>query len=128
MARRVPDGDRQGAERRGRRAETLARLLLALKGWRVVATRYRTPVGEIDLIVRRGRILAMIEVKQRPSHTAALHAVQPRQRERIARAAQWFLARDGRCFADYNIRFDVVAVAPGRWPRHIANAWRVEDA
>lgn len=127
MARCPRPDRRRRAERRGRRAETLTRLLLAIKGWRLVETRYRTPVGEIDLIVTRGRTLALIEVKQRPSESAALHAVDRRQRERIARAAQWYLARDGRRFADYSLRFDVVAVASGRWPRHVADAWRPES-
>ena len=84
--------DRRRAWRRGRTAEGLAVLLLRLKGWRVLARRYRTPVGEIDIIARRGRTLAFVEVKARDGAATAAEAAARRQRGRIERAARWFLA------------------------------------
>ena len=115
--------DRHRAWRRGRTAEGLAVLLLRLKGWRILARRYRTPVGEIDIVARRGRMLAFVEVKARDGATAAAEAAARRQRGRIERAARWFLAHrpDG---GWSELRFDVVLVAPWRPPLHIAGAWR----
>ena len=106
---------RRNRERRGRRAESLAALALRLKGYGVLARRLRTPSGEIDLVVRRGGTVAFVEVKARP-------AVAHRQKQRIARAAAHYLAANPR-FAGLTHRFDVVLVAPRRWPRHIINAW-----
>lgn len=113
-------------DRRGRRAERLAAWRLRLAGYRVLARRYRTPVGEIDLIARRGRRLVMVEVKARPTEALARQAVPERQRRRIAMAARRFLAANPR-YRDHAVRFDVVAVVPGRLPIVIADAWRDED-
>jgi putative endonuclease len=107
----------------GRVAETLAALSLRLRGYQVVARRFRTPLGEIDLIVRRGRLLAFVEVKARVDREQALTALLPRQRERTERCAELFLATHPR-YRDYNMRFDVVAVRPWRLPHHLADAWR----
>jgi len=82
--------------------------------------------GEIDLIARRGRLLVLIEVKARPSLEQAAAAILPRQRERIARAAEIFLQRHPG-LAGLSLRFDVVLLAPGRLPRHLVNAWRLEQ-
>lgn len=112
---------RQKAERRGRRAEVIASLLLQFKGYRVLARRARTPVGELDLVVRRGRTIAFIEVKQRATIDAAAYALTPAQAKRSARAAEWWLAKQGD-FAHDSLRFDCVLV--GRWSiRHIVNAF-----
>ncbi|MYE00504.1 MAG: YraN family protein [Alphaproteobacteria bacterium] len=112
---------------RGRRAERLAAWRLRLLGYRVLARRYRTPVGEIDLIARRGRRLVMVEVKARPTEALARQAVPERQRYRIAMAARRFLAANPR-YRDCAVRFDVVAVVPGRLPIVIPDAWRDEDS
>ena len=114
---------RRAAERRGRRAETLAAFALRLSGWRILARRWRSKAGEIDLVARRGRLIAFIEVKARSDTTDALEAVSARQRARIARAASSFLAQHPK-FANLDARFDAVVVTPGRWPRHIPDAWR----
>jgi putative endonuclease len=114
--------ERQAAETRGRRAETLAAWFLRLKGYRVLATRYKTPVGEIDLIVRRGRQVAFVEVKARDSHDAAVLAVTPANRRRIARAAAAWLASHPAA-AGLDLRFDVIVAAPRRWPRHLVGAF-----
>lgn len=118
---------RQAAERRGRSGETLAALALRLKGYRILARRVRTPLGEIDLITRRGGLLAIIEVKARPSLAEALEAVTPRAQQRIARAADAWCARRAE-LALLDRRFDVIAVRPWRWPVHIRDAWRPDFA
>ena len=117
---------RRRAYGRGQRAETLAAWWLRLKGYRILARGFRVAAGEIDLIARRGRLLALVEVKARPSLEQAGAALLPRQRERIARAAEVFLQRHPG-LAGLDLRFDVVLLAPGRWPRHLANAWHLEQ-
>ena len=107
----------------GRNAERLAGWWLRLKGYRIVARGFRVPSGEVDLIARRGRTVAFIEVKARADLTRAREAVTPRQRRRIARAATAFLQRR-EDLAALDARFDVVLLAPGRLPRHMPDAWR----
>ena len=82
---------RQRAHRRGRFAEWLCLWHLRLRGWRILARGWRCPSGEIDILARRGRVLAVIEVKSRNQLDAAASALTPRQRRRIARAADTFL-------------------------------------
>jgi putative endonuclease len=109
------------AERRGRRAETIAAWWLRLKGWGIVARRVRTPRGEVDLIARRGRTLAFIEVKARDSTEALAHAIDHHRLKRVAAAAELLAARHAR--PDDTIRIDVILIARGRWPVHLANVW-----
>jgi putative endonuclease len=103
----------------------MAALRLALAGYRILARRYRTKVGEIDLVVRRQGVLAFVEVKRRADGSAAMEAVTQESRARIRRAAQLFLKRYPGLGA-LTCRFDVVVVTPWRWPRHIIDAWREE--
>lgn len=122
------DNARKQAERLGRRAEGRAALFLRLKGYRVMARRYRTPVGEIDLVVRRGRTLAFVEVKARDRHDDAVEAVSPQGRRRIARAAEAWLMRYPAA-AMMQLRFDVVIVAPGlAMPRHLRHVFHAGGA
>ena len=116
---------RRRAYLRGRAAERRCALLLRLKGWRILARRYRTPVGEIDLIVKRGKIVAAIEIKARHTLAEALEAVTPRQRRRIERAAAAFLSQHPK-WSNLGFRFDVMAVTPWRPPKHVTDAWRPE--
>ena len=117
---------RQRAERKGRWAETFACLALQLKGYRLLARRFKTPLGEIDLIMRKGRVTAFIEVKARHIADASLEAVTPTAQRRIALAADLWLRRDARSVgADH--RFDIVAVAPYRWPVHFENAFSARE-
>jgi putative endonuclease len=117
--------ERRGAERRGKNAELLCLWHLRLKGYRILARRYKMPVGEIDLIVRRGDTLAAIEVKARADFDSAGEAITRRQQQRIMRAIAYFLG--GRPdLAMLAARFDVMLVAPRRWPRHLVDAWREE--
>ena len=115
--------ERRQRWRRGRRAEAWAVLWLRLKGYRILARNFRVPVGEIDVIAGRGRILALVEVKARTDLATALAAVAPRQWQRIARAATWFAAADRRA-ADRDWRFDLMVIQPWRRPRHLVDAWR----
>jgi putative endonuclease len=114
---------RRRAERRGRFAEALCRWHLRLRGWRIVATDWRSPVGEIDIVARRRGVLAMIEVKARRDFATGAGALSPRQRRRIARAAEAFLSLRPE-LAGLSLRFDAMIVAPRRLPRHLPGAWR----
>jgi putative endonuclease len=114
---------RAGREAWGRPAETLAAASLRLRGYQVIARRYRTPLGEIDLIVLRGRLLAFVEVKARADLDGALVALGSRQRLRTERSAQLFLASHP-ASRDHSLRFDVIAVRPWRLPHHLTDAWR----
>ncbi len=114
---------RAAAERFGRRAEAWCRLALRLKGYRVLAVRERTPVGEIDMVVRRGGVVAVVEVKARRQGAGLDEPVSARQRGRLERAAAMFLGRHGE-LAGLAVRFDVMLVRPWRWPEHIPDAWR----
>jgi putative endonuclease len=115
---------RRGADARrsGRSAELLAAIWLMAKGYRILALRLRTPQAELDLLARRGRVLAVVEVKRRGSVDAALAAVTPPQRERLVRAAR-ALASRRKSLAGLQVRLDLFALAPGARPRHIAGAW-----
>lgn len=127
-ARRLQARRARGAAARasGRRQELLAAVLLMLKGYRILGFRLKTPQGEIDLLAQRGRVLAVVEVKSRASLEAALEAVTPAQRARLRRAAKAIAARRNHRLQP-SIRLDLVALAPGSWPRHIPDAWR-DDA
>lgn len=118
--------DRQASERAGRVAELVALWYLRLKGYRLLVHRYRAPQGEIDLIMRKGRTTAFIEVKARKDPEAAIASVTPRQAMRIAAAARSYLAGD-RLATTQTCRFDIVAVSPYHWPRHIENAFYGDD-
>jgi putative endonuclease len=123
---RLPaDRERQSRYRRGRSAEWLAVALLAAKGYRILARRHRTPYGEIDIVARRGRRLAFVEVKQRKTLAEAEWALTPYQEERIVRAAEHFMARRPR-YAGHEMGLDLVLIVPWQRPRHLMNAfgWR----
>lgn len=104
-------------------AETLAAFAMRLRGWRVLARRYKTPVGEIDLVLRRGRVIAFAEVKRRRRMDEALAAVTPATAARVRRAAAWWLQRHAALADKCDCRFDVIAIAPYASIRHIPNAF-----
>lgn len=114
--------NRQKAFRLGLSAETWAAWWLRLKGFRILERRYRTPVGEIDLIARRGRLIIFVEVKARASHEKALESITARQRARIESAASIYLSNR----PNSNGRFDVVTVAAKGGPRHWVNVWATD--
>ena len=118
MTRRARDR----AERRGRHGETLAGWYLRLKGWRILARRVKTSRGEVDLIARRGRTTAFVEVKWRTRGAELGLAIDAYRLRRVAAAAAAVAARYAK--PDDTLRIDVLLLAPRRWPRHIANAWQ----
>lgn len=113
---------RQQAERRGRGAETLACWYLRLKGWRILARRARVPGGEVDIIARRGRTLAFIEVKARSSSEAAAFALDRFRLRRVAIAAERLAPRYMRSGDD--VRIDALFIVPGRFPQHLPDVWQ----
>jgi len=121
-AKPAPSQQRVAAFRLGLSAESRAAMLLIAKAYRIVARRWKTPYGEIDIVARRRRDLIFVEVKARDRLDDAAEAVTERNKQRIVAAAQLWLAHhpdDAQCF----IRFDVILVAPGKLPRHIVNAF-----
>ena len=117
------DGRRFRAYRRGHRSEWLAALSLMVKGYRIVARRYRTKLGEIDLIARRGDLVLIIEVKARRTLIEAMEALSRTSERRIEAAADLWLARQpDHC--RLSVRFDMVAVLPRRWPVHVENVFQ----
>lgn len=113
---------RQAAEQRGRRAERLACWALRLKGWRILAQRARVPGGEVDIVARRGRTVAFVEVKARASDAAAHLSLDRSRLRRVAVAAERLAPRFARDGDD--IRIDAMFVVPGRWPRHLPDVWQ----
>jgi putative endonuclease len=94
-----------------------------LKGYRILGFRLKTRAGEIDLLALKGRTLVVAEVKQRATLEAALECVAPEQRERLRRAGRLIAARRPGLKEAF-VRLDLIALAPGRWPRHIVDAWK----
>ncbi len=113
---------RLAAERRGHRGEAVAALWLQLHGWRIVARRLRTPVGEIDLVARRGCTVAFVEVKARATVAEADMSLDRNRLRRVAAAANAVLPRFVRA-GDVS-RIDAVFVVPRRLPRHVADVWQ----
>lgn len=113
--------DRRAAELAGRDGETRAAWYLRLRGWRILDRRVRTPAGEVDLVARRGRLVAFVEVKARRTVAELDFAIDERRLARVAAAAEYLMPRYASEGED--IRVDVLLIAPGVKPRHIENAW-----
>jgi putative endonuclease len=113
--------NRREAEKRGRGAETLACWWLRLKGWRILARRARVPGGEVDIVARRGRTLAFVEVKARNNAFAAGHSLDQYRLRRVAVAAERLTPRYGK--GCDTIRIDAMYIVPGRWPQHLPDVW-----
>ena len=114
--------NRQIAEQRGRGAETIAAWWLRLRGWRILARRARVPGGEVDIVARRGRTLAFVEVKARATADVAAFALDHYRLRRVAVAAERLAPRYMRDGDD--IRIDALFIVPGRLPRHLPNVWQ----
>ena len=113
---------RQLAEQSGRDGERRAAIWLKLKGWSILTERRKTPLGEVDLIAKRGNVVAFIEVKWRKRKADLDHAIDEYRLQRVAAAAECIAhdyAKEGE-----DIRIDVILLAPGAFPRHIVNAWQ----
>ena len=117
--------ERKRAHARGRRAESLACWLLRAKGYRILERNWRCRQGEIDILARRGNVLAAIEVKSRPDFGEALESIGARQRRRIERALGVYLASHP-ALGGLSIRFDAITLTGWSGPRHLAQAWRPE--
>lgn len=113
---------RRHDERRGHRGEWIASLALMVKGYRILERRYRTKLGEIDIIARRGDVVAIVEVKVRATLLDAMHAISPANERRIEAAADLWLMRQME-HARLSLRFDMVAVIPWHWPVHVENVF-----
>ncbi len=115
--------DRLKSYKHGHMAEQLAALYLLLKGYKILKRRYKTPVGEIDLVARKRNILVLVEVKLRKDPTAALESITLKNQSRVMQAAQYFISAHPSC-AHMDIRFDAIVMG---WPfywRHLDNAWQ----
>lgn len=112
--------------RDGRFAEVVAALWLMLKGYQILGFRLKTPAGEIDLLARKGRTLAVVEVKRRASVERALDSILPVQRDRLLRAARALASRRA-ALRQLDLRLDLIALAPGRLPRHVSNIFNDLD-
>ena len=106
----------------GHRGEALAAWFLRLQLYRIIARRYKTPMGEIDLIVERFGVTVFVEVKARKQRSGYADALEAVNRARIVRAAHYWLAKHP-AKAETPLRFDVIFLAPRSWPRHVVNAF-----
>jgi len=124
----TPSPERIARYRRGRRAEWIAALFMLTRGYRILHLRYKTPVGEIDLVAKRGRRIAFVEVKRRKTLDEAILSVTPKLQQRVMRAAELWLRRHARDH-DGDIGFDVVALVPAKgiipalWPHYLKDAF-----
>jgi putative endonuclease len=110
------------AYRRGIRAEIIAGLYLTLTGWRVLAWRWKCPLGEIDLVAKNGKVITFIEVKARQKEQSALDSITAHQWSRISNAADIFMSQQ-RQYADCSWRFDKIIIVPRQWPKRFKNMW-----
>lgn len=118
----LPLNKKRANHRKGWWAEVMVAVILRCQGYKILARRFRCPVGEIDLIVSYGSWLIAVEVKKRPSLKLAMESLSMRQQKRICRALQWYQSRSKGLFKNY--RFDLVVIYQGfRW-RHLKNAWQ----
>lgn len=118
-----PKNKKLEAYHRGHRAEWIAATLLWLKGYRILARRFKTPVGEIDIVVRRGRVLAFVEVKQRRTRAEAMESIHAKNQERVMRAAEYYM-RACPEYAGLSPRFDAIILVPPFTIVHLDNAWQ----
>lgn len=106
----------------GLKAESMAAIFLRFKGYKILERRYKTAVGEIDLIIRRGHTISFVEVKARSSQEKALESVTPAMRRRIEKAALYYMSQNN--VGNYEMRFDLVTVTPPFFIHHLDNAWQ----
>ncbi len=123
MTRKVTE--RQRAEAAGRFSENLAAWFLRLKGFRILSQRYKSPVGEIDIIAKRGRLLVFVEVKARQTTDDAVEAISHKNRQRVIAAANAYLGRNAH-LAECDMRYDIIGIAGWR-VHHVPHAWRSDD-
>jgi putative endonuclease len=114
----------------GLRAEKIAAWYLRLKGYRVLVERYHIFQGEIDVLAQKGKTLIAVEVKARQNFTACEDSITPWKQRKILKAVEYILSGSGKIrglanSGDYAVRFDAIWIVPGKWPRHVINAWEM---
>ena len=110
--------------KKGLRAENHACWWLRLQGFRILGQRIKTPLGELDILAKRGKLLCVVEVKYRRTIDEAAYAITHKQKNRVRDAAELYLAaRPDITKAVEEIRFDAILMAARHFPRHIKNAW-----
>lgn len=114
--------NRVSAERLGKRAEIYAASFLLFKGYRLLAIRFKTGLGEVDLIAAKGDLISFIEVKARRTLAEAVDAVSLESQQRISNAADIWISRQPNS-SHLSIRFDIIAICPWRWPKHLKDAF-----
>jgi putative endonuclease len=117
----APNGERRRHERRGRRAERIAALYLRLRGYRILERRFKVPSGEIDLVARKGKRLAFVEVKMRADLEACEASITPKLRARVRRAAEIWLSRNA-AYQEFDLGFDVIFMRPRKWPVYLKDS------
>lgn len=122
-----PDPKRQKAHLFGLRSEQIARWFLRLKGYEILAERYTNAFGEVDILAKKGSVIALVEVKARKRFRDCAEAITPAKQERQIKAAKSLLAYPGKygrhISHDTQIRFDVIMIVPWHFPRHLTNAF-----
>ncbi len=114
----------------GLAAEKIAAIFLRLKGYRILAERYRNPKGEIDILAVRGKVLAVIEVKARKNFEDCVYSINPQKQQKILGTLEWLMAGGGKIAGlvvqgEHIIRFDAIFIVPKRLPKHLQDAWRI---
>ena len=122
MAREAIKRKRQSAEKRGHMAEYIAALYLFAKGYRILSLRYKTALGEIDIVAKRSDSIVFIEVKRRAGYSQAIDAVNYHSQQRIRSASDLWMARHPNA-QRYSTRYDIIAIRPLALPRHVINAF-----
>lgn len=113
---------KQKTYQQGLLAEQIAALFLLCKGYKVLERRYKTPMGEIDLVVKKGKKIIFVEVKKRKKLDQALYSISPHQQYRIQKTALGFIKKNPH-YQDFDLRFDVIYFSKRFWPHHLLNAW-----
>lgn len=113
---------KQTGHQKGLQAEALAKLYLQFRGYSILEYRFKTPMGEIDLIVKKGGVVAFVEVKLRRTEEAAAEAIHAKNQSRVRNAAELYLQKHPE-YNECELRFDALVMAHGAWPQHIQNAW-----
>ncbi len=121
---------KKGAYKFGLAAERIAAIFLRLKGYRIIAERYRNPKGEIDILAVKGKVLAIVEVKARQNFSDCAYSITPWKQQKILGAVEWLMAGGGKIaglasVSERIIRFDAILIVPNKLPRHLKDAWRI---
>lgn len=128
--KKIKNSKKEKSYKFGLAAEKIATIFLRLKGYRIIAQRYRNPKGEIDILAIKGNVLAVIEVKARQNFSDCAYSITPWKQQKILGAVEWLMAGGGKISglamaSERIIRFDAILVIPRRLPKHLKDAWRM---